>query len=578
MNAFIDVVGYLNLVAFTGLGVAALRQWFVRRDRASLWAALAFGALAVVVLAARFIPDDPDSRLEVRAAALNIAVLVLFPYLLYRFMRTFSPVTGWPDRVIPVLTVGLVGWSLTLPALPEEGEPRPAWFLAYLVVFLTHWTLLTIVVAVRLWLAGRGQPAVARNRMRMLAAASASITIGILFAGFGASEGSALDAATSVLAFLSAGGFLVGLTPPVFIRLLWRRPEQDRFRDAVADLMSATTPEQVADEVLPGMTRLVGARAAALLDDEGRILGAHGASDDMLADPVRVADGILHFDLPGGSLLVWTNRYAPFFGDEELGLLESLASLTGLALDRARLFAHERDAREALERADEVKTRFVALAAHELRAPVAGIHGTVETLDRLADRLTDEQRRDLRRLLRSQTERLRLLIEQLLDLTRLEAEVVAIRPERFSVRPRIESLAEGVAGREAEIRIDVDPALEAVADPEAFDRVLSNLLVNAVRHGEPPVVVTAEMRDRHFRVAVEDRGRGVPPAFVPELFERFSRSAISGETAEGTGLGLAIARSYAQAHGGDLLYQPAQPTGARFELVLPRTATANGKG
>jgi len=146
------------------------------------------------------------------------------------------------------------------------------------------------------------------------------------------------------------------------------------------------------------------------------------------------------------------------------------------------------------------------------------------------------------------------------------------------VRPRIESLAEGVAGREGGIRIDVDPELEAVADPEAFDRVLSNLLVNAIRHGEPPVVVTAEMRDRHFRVAVEDRGRGVPPAFVPELFERFSRSAISEEATEGTGLGLAIARSYAQAHGGDLLYQPAQPTGARFELVLPRTATANGKG
>jgi signal transduction histidine kinase len=502
-------------------------------------------------------------------------VLVLFPYLLYRFMRTFSARTGWPDPVIPVLTVGLVAWSLALPELPEEGEPRPTWFLVYLSLFLAHWTLLTVVVSVRLWLAGRGQPSVASKRMRMLAAASASITVAILFAGFGASEGSVLDAATSSLVFLSAVGFLVGLTPPTFVRVAWRQPAQERFREAVAQLIRATTPEQVAAEVLPGMAALVGARGVALLDDKGHVLGAHGASDAMID---RLDDDALRLDAAGGSLVVWTNPYAPFFGDEELGLLESLASLTGLALDRARLFAHERDAREALERADEVKTRFVALAAHELRAPVAGIHGTVETLDGLADRLTDEQRGDLRQLLRSQTERLRLLIEQLLDLTRLEAEVVAIRPERFSVRPRIESLAEGVAGREGGIRIDVDPELEAVADPEAFDRVLSNLLVNAIRHGEPPVVVTAELRDRHFRVAVEDRGRGVPPAFVPELFERFSRSAISEEATEGTGLGLAIARSYAQAHGGDLLYQPAQPTGARFELVLPRTANANGKG
>jgi signal transduction histidine kinase len=319
------------------------------------------------------------------------------------------------------------------------------------------------------------------------------------------------------------------------------------------------------------MASMVGARGIALAGADGATIAEYGAIDEATGD-------VRYFDFPFGSLVVATSTFAPFFGDEERKLLNTLGSLTGLALDRARLFAHERDAREALERADEVKTRFVALAAHELRAPVAGIHGTVETLDRLADGLTDEQRRDLRQLLRSQTERLRLLIEQLLDLTRLEAEVVAIRPERFSVRPRIEGLAAGVAGREADIQIDVDPQLEAVADPEAFDRVLSNLLVNALRHGEPPVVVTAEMRDRHFRVAVEDRGRGVPAAFVPELFERFSRSAISEETTEGTGLGLAIARSYAQAHGGDLLYQPAQPTGARFELVLPRTATANGKG
>lgn len=575
MSGFIDVVGYLNLVAFTGLGLAALRQWFARRDRASLWAALAFGALAVVVLAGRLIPDEPDSQLEVRATSVNIAVLVLFPYLLYRFMRTFSARTGWPDRVIPVLTTGLVGWSLGLPALPEEGEPRPAWFLAYLAVFLTHWTLLTIVVAVRLWLAGRGQPAVARRRMRMLAAASGSITVAILFAGFGASEGSALDAATSVLAFLSAAGFLVGLTPPVFVRLVWRQPAQEAFRDAVAQLMKATTPEQVAAQVLPGMAGLVGARAVALLDDEGRILGAYGASDEMVGE---LDSNALRLDVMGGSLIVWHNPYAPFFGSDELGVLESLAVLTGLALDRARLFAQERHAREALERADEVKTRFVALAAHELRAPVASIHGTAETLDRLADRLTADQRRDLRQVLRSQTDRLRLLIEQLLDLTRLDAEVVSIRPERFPVRPRIESLAEGVAGKGAgEIRIDVDPALEAMADPEAFDRVLSNLLDNALRYGEPPVVVTAEMRDRHFRIAVEDRGRGVPPEFVPELFERFSRSGASLEAVEGTGLGLAIARSYAQAHGGDLLYEPARPTGARFELVLPRTAlAANG--
>jgi signal transduction histidine kinase len=70
-------------------------------------------------------------------------------------------------------------------------------------------------------------------------------------------------------------------------------------------------------------------------------------------------------------------------------------------------------------------------------------------------------------------------------------------------------------------------------------------------------------------VAVEDRGPGVPPEFVPDLFERFTRSTKAQERGLGTGLGLAIARSYAHAHRGELVYEPALPTGARFELVLP---------
>jgi signal transduction histidine kinase len=93
--------------------------------------------------------------------------------------------------------------------------------------------------------------------------------------------------------------------------------------------------------------------------------------------------------------------------------------------------------------------------------------------------------------------------------------------------------------------------------------------VNALRYGSAPVVVSAQRSDSHFRLAVEDRGPGVAPEFVPDLFERFTRSEDSRHRAGGSGLGLAIARSYAQAHRGDLFYEPAQPHGARFQLVLP---------
>jgi signal transduction histidine kinase len=163
-----------------------------------------------------------------------------------------------------------------------------------------------------------------------------------------------------------------------------------------------------------------------------------------------------------------------------------------------------------------------------------------------------------------------VLVEQLLDLSRLDAEAISIDPELVSVRKRVEELVRSTAGeRAADVQVEVPENLEASVDPSAFDRILSNLVANALRYGEPPVIVRAEQRDRHFRLAVEDRGPGVPPEFVPDLFERFTRSGRTQDRAIGTGLGLAIARSYANAHSGELVYEPASPTGARFELVLP---------
>jgi signal transduction histidine kinase len=143
------------------------------------------------------------------------------------------------------------------------------------------------------------------------------------------------------------------------------------------------------------------------------------------------------------------------------------------------------------------------------------------------------------------------------------------------VRERVEEIVgTAAANRRGAVRVDVPDGLEANVDPAAFDRILSNLITNAFRYGEPPVIVTAEQSDNHLRIAVEDRGRGVAPEFVPDLFERFSRSDSSRSISGGTGLGLAIARSYAVAHAGDLRYEPADPHGARFQLVLPNGAAA----
>jgi signal transduction histidine kinase len=267
---------------------------------------------------------------------------------------------------------------------------------------------------------------------------------------------------------------------------------------------------------------------------------------------------------------VWTTPYAPFFGGEELALLRTLGALTGLALDRVRLFQEEHEARVQLERANQVKTNFVALAAHELRTPVTTIHGFVQTLHHLGDRLSEAERGEVRAALEQQTARMAMLVEQLLDLSRLDADAIEIHPQRFKIKDRVEEIVRDAAGDKTNaVTVEVPAGLEATVDPNAFDRILTNLVVNAFRYGEPPVVVRAECIDHHLRVAVEDHGDGVADEFVPDLFERFSRSESSRTVSGGTGLGLAIARSYARAHAGDLLYESAQPHGARFRFVLP---------
>ena len=257
-------------------------------------------------------------------------------------------------------------------------------------------------------------------------------------------------------------------------------------------------------------------------------------------------------------------------------MLETLAAFTGIALDRVRLFQQEHEARVGLERADEMKTNFIALASHELRTPVTTIQGLATTLNRVGDQLDSNQRHELRQALERQAARMATLVEQLLDLSRLDAEAIAISPERFNVHERLVEIVSVAAPDDVGVvQVSAPRDLEASADPSALDRIVSNLVTNALRYGSPPVIVDASQHDRHLRISVEDRGEGVPPQFVPDLFERFTRGGRD-RAVGGTGLGLAIARSYARAHDGDLVYEVAEPCGARFQLILPTKPNGNG--
>jgi len=247
--------------------------------------------------------------------------------------------------------------------------------------------------------------------------------------------------------------------------------------------------------------------------------------------------------------------------ESEVEALATLGLVVAALLDGAL-------SREEAHRLDVLKSEFIALAAHELRSPLAAIFGFCITLEERGDALAEGDRLALRAALREQADQVRALVEQLLDLSRFDLAAIEVAPVPVRLRPRIEELVSIAAGaRRDAVTVAVASDLEAVVDPSALDRMLSNLVANALRHGEPPVTVTATRRDTHLRLAVEDRGEGVGHEFVPRLFDRFTRSAEV--RTGGSGLGLAIARAYARAHGGDIVYEPAMPRGARFEVVLP---------
>jgi signal transduction histidine kinase len=250
------------------------------------------------------------------------------------------------------------------------------------------------------------------------------------------------------------------------------------------------------------------------------------------------------------------------FDPDDVELLQVVAQRVALAVDRALVY-------ERVVQLTQIQREFVALAAHELRSPAATVYGIAATLHLRQGELAPDVVDELLLNLYQQGERLRKLVEQLLDLSRLDADRIAVEPQPVALRKHIEEIVAVVAAidpREVEIAIPDD--LEVVVDPATIERVVANLVSNAMRYGRPPIVVRAEQSDRHVRIYVEDSGEGVSPDFVPYLFERFRRSDESISSSVGTGLGLSIARSYARAHGGDVFYHGGAD-GAKFELVVP---------
>ncbi|BDG61359.1 response regulator [Caldinitratiruptor microaerophilus] len=247
---------------------------------------------------------------------------------------------------------------------------------------------------------------------------------------------------------------------------------------------------------------------------------------------------------------------------------------TASGAELGQLFTY-RDVTREVE-VDRMKSEFIATVSHELRTPMTSIKGALGLLLGGAAGPVPEAQRELLTIARNNTDRLIRLINDILDLSKIDAGRMELRPRPLSVEKVVTATLQELEGfrqqRQIEVRTDLPPGLPPIqADPDRIEQVLVNLVGNALKFTDPGgrVEVRAREEGDHVRIEVADTGPGIPPERQPHIFERFSPT--DGATrARGTGLGLAIAKALVEQHGGRIGFETEVGRGTTFFFTIPR--------
>jgi two-component system sensor histidine kinase KdpD len=298
-----------------------------------------------------------------------------------------------------------------------------------------------------------------------------------------------------------------------------------------------------------------------------------------------------------GTLLVGADTSEESLRRLQERVVPALEALLSAALERERLLGGVVET-AALRRADTVKTALLRAVSHDLRSPLTAISAAGEAVG--SPSLSAQEREEMAAVIQEEARRLSRLVDNLLDLSRLEAGAAEPRREWTSVDELIRTALRDLAARDDDFSLSIDRGMPLVSvDAVQMERALVNVLENARRHaGGYPVSVRARaVRSlAHARtrpvatgggsgseepheeqgpagdrviVRVVDRGPGIPPAQLERVFEPFYRAGTSAGGHRGSGLGLAIARGFAEANGGSLHVESLPGQGAAFVFELP---------
>ncbi len=299
--------------------------------------------------------------------------------------------------------------------------------------------------------------------------------------------------------------------------------------------------------------------------------------------PLRERDeclGVLRFGFP--------ERRA--FSDEDRNFLHCVARITTLALQRARAFEREQEARKAAEalaesaaaaraeaeNASRMKDEFLSVASHELRTPVTTMQLLVQSVMRQSERGVLERDELIGRLHKvdAQSRRLVALVDSLLDVSRISAGRLSLACEELDLVDLVRTVAtrfeDEAASAGTPIEIEAPEQLVGTWDPVRLDQIVTNLLSNAIKYGRhKPIAICVEPTRRGARIVVTDRGIGVAPENLERIFERFERLE-SVRNYGGFGIGLWIVRELLRAMDGSIRVESKVGAGSTFTVELPR--------
>ena len=284
------------------------------------------------------------------------------------------------------------------------------------------------------------------------------------------------------------------------------------------------------------------------------------------APPGREAP--LQFDVPIGHDLRLVGRGAALFAEDQR-VLQNFAAAAQTAYEGRRLSAQAREARE-LAVVDRQRTALLAAVGHDLRTPLSGIKASVSTLRQTDVEWSQRERDELLATIEESADRLDAIVANLLDASRLQAGALSVRVAPVALDEVIGAAVLAVPGAAERVAIDVPEDLPLVrADAGLLERVLANLLDNAVRHGDDggPIEVSAIAGAESAKLKVVDHGPGVPAEQREGMFEPFQR--LDDRGARGVGLGLTVARGFMEAMDGVLIADGSSGGGLTMRLRLP---------